>query len=76
MTFKRLNIESRPQLNGKYTLRLEFGTEVREFPDVTESELNQLARGVTFGPETEYEMARQLNVLRNESLENDNTGGS
>jgi hypothetical protein len=72
--FRKINVESRSQLNGKYTLRFEFGRECREFQDLTEDDLYLLARGITFAPEAEYEDARQLELLRREALENDNTG--
>lgn len=74
--FKKINIESRVQLNGQYTLRFEFGRESREFINLTEEDLYLLARGITFAPEAEYETARQLDEIRKKAIKHDTTAGS
>lgn len=74
--FKKIKIESFAQLDGNYTLRMEFGKESREFPNLTRNDLDKLAYGIMTAPYDEDQSMIQLELIRNEAKNNDNTGGS
>lgn len=66
--FSKIEITSHPQLNGKYTLRLNFGRESREFVDLTATDLSNLSYGIMSGP--------MFDDNAREARENDNAAES
>lgn len=74
--FKRINIESIVQQNGKYTLRFEFGRESREFPDLSRADLQALSQSIMIAPMNEDLDLEMLSLLRLEAVKNDNGGVS
>lgn len=74
--FKMIHIESKRQLDGLYTLRLEFGKESREFPNLTRHQLQVLADGVMQAPIDEDIDFIYMEHIKGDARKNDNTGVS
>jgi len=74
--YKFINIKSIRQLDGFYTLRLEFGKESREFPNLTRQQLQVLADGVMEAPIDEDIDFLYMEQVKGDAKKNDNTGVS